>query len=83
VAQFNEDALMADGFEDAIMGIVERCGMSALVVYDTRKCIDILINRDKMSEPEAWEHFNFNVAGAYMGVNTPLFFTPYASDIPL
>ena len=34
---------MADGFDDAIIGIAERCGRPNLVVYDAERCIDILV----------------------------------------
>jgi len=34
---------MADGFDEAIMGIAERCARSPVVVYDAQHCIDILV----------------------------------------
>ena len=33
---------MADGFDEAIIRIAERCARSPLVVYDAEHCIDIL-----------------------------------------
>ena len=71
----NEDALIADGFGLALIGFVEGCGRSTVALYDRNKCIDILINRDGMSYEEAVEYFDFNVVGAHMGNNTPLFAT--------
>lgn len=73
VAEHNEDALFADGFEDAIIGIAVRCGQLALVVYDAEKCIQILVERDGMEQDEAIEFFEFNTLNAWAGVNTPLF----------
>lgn len=73
IAQYNPEALMADGFDKAIIGVAERCGLAALVVYDAAKCIDILVKRDGMTHDEASEFFNFNTLGAYVGENTPLF----------
>ena len=78
VGQFNEDALVADGFEDAIIGIGERCGQPSLVAYDRGKCIEILAEQfsdDEDPYTTAVEHFNFNVVGAWMGENTPIFIT--------
>lgn len=75
LADINPEMLLADGFDDALLGYVERCGMSPLALYDTNKCIEILMKRDGMSCEEAWEFFNYNVAGAYMGENTPFFCT--------
>ena len=34
---------MADGFDEAIIGIAERCARSPFVVYDAERCIDILV----------------------------------------
>jgi hypothetical protein len=75
VADFNEEALFANGFEEAIVGVAERCGQPALVVYDVDKVLEILA-RD-MTKSEAVEFFNFNVIGAWMGENTPLFLSKY------
>ena len=33
---------MAEGFDEVIIGIAERCAQSPLVVYDAERCIDIL-----------------------------------------
>lgn len=73
VAEHNEDALFADGFEDAIIGMAERCGQPSLIVYDAGKCIEILVERDGMHPDEAIEFFEYNTLGAWVGVNTPLF----------
>jgi hypothetical protein len=80
IAEHNEEALLADGFEEAIIGIAERCSKPPLVVYDARKCVAILMRRDGMDEEEAWEFFNFNTLGAWMGENTPLFLTRYEPE---
>ena len=66
--QADSELLLADGFEAALVGIAEGCGRSPAVVYDREKCIAILMDRD-----EANEFFDFNVAGAYVGVGTPVF----------
>ena len=73
LAHLNPDALMADGFDKAYVGHASQ-GMNApLAVYDYSKCIDILVERDKMTHEEAMEFFEFNVAGSWVGENTPLF----------
>ena len=69
----NPDYLMADGFDDAIVGTAERFGMHRVVLYATTKCIDILMKRDKMTEEEAIEFFYYNVLGSWMGEYTPCF----------
>ena len=64
--------LFADGYDKAIAGVVWD-GERPRVVYKTEKILKILMDRDKMSYDEAAEYFDFNVAGAYMGVYTPLY----------
>ena len=73
VAEVNEDMLFADGFDDALVGYIERAGMPSIACYDKDKCIEILAN--DMTHEEAIEYFYFNTAGAYVGENTPCFFT--------
>ena len=66
------DLLKADGFDEAVIGVVERLGTQA-ICYDTEKIIEILM-RD-MSEEEALEYFQYNIAGAWVGEHTPFFLT--------
>ena len=72
IIEHNEEALLADGFEEAIIGVAERCSQPALVVYDAEKCIKILMERG-MTWEEADEFFNYNTLGSWMGEHTPLF----------
>jgi hypothetical protein len=64
--------LFADGHDDAILGIAERDGIQ-IVVYDTAKIIRLLRTRDRMSRDEAEEFFEYNIAGTWIGEQTPLF----------
>ena len=73
LAELNEDMLFADGFDDALVGYVERITLPTVACYDTNKCIEILM-KDMTSE-EAEEYFYYNVAGSYVGENTPCFLT--------
>lgn len=64
--------LKANGFEDAFKGYGQQFN-KVLAVYDYAMCIDILINRENMTEDEAREWMEFNVLGAYLGDYTPVF----------
>ena len=64
------DLLTLDGFDEAIIGVVERIDL-LVVCYDKRKILKIL-SRD-MSEMQALEYYEFNILGAYMGENTPVY----------
>ena len=65
------DILFADGYDKAIAGVVWD-GERTRVVYTTEKILAILME-DGMTYDEASEFFDFNVAGSYMGVYTPLY----------
>jgi len=70
-----EDVLIADGFDDAVIGIEP---MTMRVVYDIDKVIEILMDQG-MDHDEAIEYYEFNIVGAYVGEQTPLFVNTYAS----
>jgi hypothetical protein len=65
--------LLADGFELAILGHVEQNNGSQVACYNRAACIEILVTRDGMSHDEAEEYFQYNVEGAYMGEDTPIY----------
>ena len=74
--------LLADGFEDAFIGVVQSFGAEPKACYDYDACIDILmgcqsstyfVELPEMDESEALEYFEFNVTQAYVGEHTPAF----------
>ena len=77
IESFNEEAVTADGFDDAFIGIAERFGQPPVVANDREKCIQILMERDGMDYEGAEEFFSFNVIGAWVGDSTPIFVTLY------
>jgi hypothetical protein len=83
--EVNPDAMLADGFEEAYRGYVDRWeadgSRGAVAVYSRNECIDILITRDEMSWEDAEDHFCFNVEGAYVGPFTPLFLVEPEDDV--
>ena len=73
IADINPEAMLADGFDEAVLGMCIQFGTAPLVAYDYEKCIKILMDRDKMTKTEAIDFMEFNVIGAYVGLNTPVF----------
>jgi hypothetical protein len=61
--------VIADGLDDAIIGVDDN---NLKIVYDIDKVINILII-EGMSVDEAIEYYEYNIAGAYIGENTPSF----------
>ena len=65
-------ALLADGFEDAIIGTARRPTLH-VVAYDYNKCVDILMDRDEMTRLDAIEWMEYNVVNAWVGDDGPVF----------
>jgi hypothetical protein len=68
--EMNEEAMLADGFDDALIGADYEKNRA---VYSIEKMLQILMERDGMSMEDAMEHFNFNIGCAYVGEYTPLY----------
>lgn len=64
-----ESLLFMDGFDEAILGVADNF-REPVVVYYRKKCIEILCK--EMDYMDAVEYFDFNVAGAYVGEQTPI-----------
>lgn len=72
--------IKVDGFDDAIIGIEYH---SDRLVYSMRKMIEIELeatewdeeDRDPEDDPwtEVYDHLSFNVWGAYVGEDTPIY----------
>ena len=75
-----DTVLLADGLDEAFLGLSQEDGDKPRAVYSIERCIKKL--SDEMPEEEAAEYFWFNVAGS-KGDNYPLFInTPeYSQDI--
>lgn len=69
----DEGILLADGYEDAFIGVAISAGRKPVAVYDIDRCVSVLMERDGMSYEEAEEFFSFNTLGAYVGEQTPLY----------
>lgn len=64
----DEEFLIVDGFDEAIIGVDNN---QMKLIYSVSKCIEILM-RD-MSHEEAVEYFEFNMSSDYIGEKTPIY----------
>lgn len=70
--EFSDGAVILDGLDNAIVGIVESFGVGNRILYSKKKIIEELQKQD-MDELEALEFYNFNILGLYAGEQNPLF----------
>ena len=75
-SDYSDKILLADGFDDAFIGIGENSKGNPVAVYSVDKCLDILAEQFKDQEDafgDAVDYFEFNVRGSYVGEFTPMF----------
>ena len=75
-----DGALSFDGFDEAIIGTMERFGMEPILAYDWNKCVAILMERDGMDRDDAVDYMGFNVTGLGAGDGTPCFIHVYEDE---
>ena len=68
-----ENALIMDGYDDCVIGVLERFGMERIVLYDKAKVIDKLIENGCDDYEGANEFYEFNQLGGWHGDKTPGF----------
>lgn len=62
------------GFDDCVVGILERFGVAVpVVVYDREKVIQKLMDNGIETYEEAEEFYHYNQLGAWVGDGTPAF----------
>ena len=70
-----EDFIRMDGYDDCIIGVVERFGQVPIICYDKTKVLAKLEKEDEMTPEEALEYWEYNQLGSYVGAATPCFIT--------
>jgi hypothetical protein len=69
ISEFNPEALLADGLDNALIGYSTK----GLAIYSVSKIIELFMERDGMSRGDATDFFHFNVDGAHVGEYTPIY----------
>jgi len=68
-----ESALVMDGYDDCVIGVMERYGMEPIVIYDKASVIQRLMDEGCDSYERALEYYEFNQLGGWHGDKTPGF----------
>jgi hypothetical protein len=77
----DEEVLLADGLDEAFIGVAQTEGAS-VAVYNRDKIIEILMARDGIDYVSAVEFYSFKIEGAYVGEHTPLYIVPFNDSNP-
>ena len=74
IDEYAEGAVLLDGLESAIVGIVEDFGSPGKkMLYSKQRILDILQERDLMLMGEAEEFYDYNILGLYAGEQNVVF----------
>ena len=71
ISEFNPNAVLLTGHDNAILGMISIPGRSPVVLYDPLKIIDNLMKDSDMSHEDAQEFFSYNIECAWVGDGTP------------
>jgi len=80
IENLGDEAVLMDGFDDCIIGVLERFGMDSIVLYDKQKVIEKLMKESSapdelgdLAMEQALEYYEYNMLGSWIGERTPGF----------
>lgn len=73
IEEYDKNLITYEGFDEAIVGIIEQYNCKNTVIYDKDKLIHILITKYNMTDEQAIEEYCCNFLGCYCGDTTPVF----------
>ena len=73
IDEYAEGAILLDGLEDCIIGIVEEFGNGRRILYSKDMILDKLQERDGMTESESEEFYEYNILGLHAGEQNAVF----------
>ena len=74
IDEYAENAVLLDGLEGAIVGIVEDFGSPGRkMLYSKQGILNILQERDLMTMGEAEEFYDYNILGLHAGEQNAVF----------
>ena len=73
INSYAENAILLDGLESCIVGIVEEFGGGNRILYCKNKIINLLCEENLMTWSEAEEYYEFNILGLHAGEQNAVF----------
>ena len=74
-----EEVMVMDGYDDCVIGVLERFGTEPIILYDKDKVIEKLV-ADGLTLEEAVEFYEYNQLGSWVGDRTPGFLVRLPTD---
>ena len=73
INEIAEGAIILDGLDSAIIGVIEEFGRDNRILYSKNKILEILSQRNCIPWSEAEEFYDYNILGLYAGEQNPVF----------
>lgn len=80
----NEDTLLIDDLDEALIGICMTWHGDMMVeraIYSGELIVERLVATSDMTEEEAIEYIDVNMVGAYVGESTPIIMWPILDEL--
>ena len=74
-----EEVVVMEGYDDCVIGVLERFGTEPVILYDRDRVIDKLM-ADGLTPEEAVEFYEYNQLGSWVGDRTPGFLVKLPTD---
>jgi hypothetical protein len=81
IDEYAEGAILLDGLESAIIGIVEEFGNGRRILYSKQLILNILQERDLMTYSEAEEFYDYNIIGLHAGEQNAVFLDLFVNPV--
>jgi len=81
IDEYAEGAVLLDGLESAIIGVVEEFGNGRRILYSKQRILDILQTRDLMTMGEAEEFYDYNILGLHASEQNAVFLDVFVNPI--
>ena len=73
IDDYADGAILLDGLESAIIGIVQEFGNGNRILYSKQRILEILQERDQMTYDDAEEFYDYNILGLHAGEQNAVF----------
>ena len=73
INEIAEGAVILDGLDSAIIGVIEEFGRDNRILYSKNKILEILSQRNGIPWSEVEEFYDYNILGLYAGEQNPVF----------